>query len=313
MWYIYYEEYDLNGQVIRLLYDAIIIGRGPAGISCAIYTTRANLKTLVIGKNDSVLLKAGKVENYYGFEEPVSGRQLLEAGEKQALRLGAQIVADEVVGLEKLDHFTVKCVNGEYRGKTVLLAPGAPVAKAPVPGIEAYEGMGVSYCTTCDGFFYRNRKVGVLGYTDYAVHEAMELLAFTRDVTIFTNGRDLSISPAFREQMDAFRINTGKIKGLYGEGGLEGILFEDGTQEALDGLFVAYGNASGVNFAMKMGILMNGKSIAFNERMETNISGLFTAGDCTGVFKQIAVAVGQGALAARGMIEYVRKLGKPAE
>lgn len=293
-----------------MLYDAIIIGRGPAGISCAIYTTRANLKTLVIGKQDSVLLKAGKVENYYGFETPVSGRSLLEAGERQALRLGAEIITDEVMGLEKADLFTVKCVNGEYFGKSVLLAPGAPAAKAPVRGIEAYEGMGVSYCTTCDGFFYRNKRVGVLGYADYAVHEAMELIPFTRDITLYTNGMELSVSPAYREQIKAFRISTKKIKALYGEGRLEGILFEDGTVDALDGLFVAYGSATGLSFAMKMGILMNGKSIAFNEKMETNISGLFTAGDCTGVFKQIAVAVGQGALAARGIIEYVRKQGK---
>lgn len=290
-----------------MLYDAIIIGRGPAGISCAIYTTRANLKTLVIGKFESVLLKAGRIENYYGFETPISGRELLETGEKQALRLGAEIITNEVVGIEKTDVFKVVCVNGEYMGKSVLLAPGAPVTKAPVPGIDSYEGMGVSYCTTCDGFFYRNRRVGVLGYTDYAVHEAMELLSFTRDVTLYTNGMALNISPPFRDHMNAFTVSTKKIEGLYGQDGLEGILFQDGSREPVDGLFVAYGSASGVNFAMKMGILMNGKSIAFNERMETNIEGLYTAGDCTGVFKQIAVAAGQGALAAKSMIEYVRR------
>lgn len=293
--------------MIELLYDAIIIGRGPAGISCAIYTTRANLKTLVIGKHDSVLLKAEKIENYYGFEMPISGNNLLEAGEKQALRLGAEIVTDEVVSIEKAENFTVSCVNGEYRGRSVLLAPGAPAVKAPVRGMDAFEGRGISYCTTCDGFFYRNRKVGVVGYTDYAVHEAMELLSFTKDITLYTNGMELNISPASREQMNAFRVNTKKIKGLYGGESLEGIDFEDGTSEDVDGLFVAYGSASGVNFAMKMGIMMNGNSIAFNEKMETNIEGLYTAGDCTGVFKQISVAVGQGAIAARGMIEYVRK------
>ncbi len=290
-----------------MLYDAIIIGRGPAGISCAIYTSRANLKTLVIGKNESALYKAEKIENYYGFEMPVSGRSLLETGEKQALRLGAEIIADEAVGIDKAEHFTVYCINGEYHGRSVLLAPGAPAVKAPVKGIEDFEGRGVSYCTTCDGFFYRNRKVGVLGYADYAVHEAMELLSFTRDITLYTNGKELDISPAYREYMDTFRVNTKRIKGLYGQDFLEGIDFEDGTKEAADGLFVAYGSASGVNFAMKMGILMNGNNIAFNERMETNIEGLFTAGDCTGVFRQISVAVGQGALAARGMIEHVRK------
>jgi thioredoxin reductase (NADPH) len=265
------------------------------------------MKTLVIGKHDSALLKAEKIENYYGFEMPVSGRSLLEAGEKQALRLGAEIASDEAVGIDKAEHFTVYCVNGEYNGRTVLLAPGAPAVKAPIKGIDAFEGKGVSYCTTCDGFFYRNRRVGVLGYADYAVHEAMELLSFTRDITLYTNGMELNISPASTEQMNAFRVNTKKIKGLYGGESLEGINFEDGTTEDVDGLFVAYGSASGVNFAMKMGIMMNGNSIAFNEKMETNIEGLYTAGDCTGVFKQISVAVGQGAIAARGMIDYVRK------
>jgi len=290
-----------------LLYDAIIIGRGPAGISCAIYTARANLKTLVVGKDDSALGKAEKIENYYGFEMPVSGKSLLEAGEKQALRLGAEIAADEAVGIEKSGHFTVYCVNGEYQGRSVLLAPGAPAVKAPVRGIEDFEGKGVSYCTTCDGFFYRNRKAGVLGHADYAVHEAMELLAFTRDITLYTNGMEPYISPAFRKHIEVFRVNTKKIRGLFGQEFLEGIEFEDGTKEPVDGLFVAYGSASGVNFAMKMGILMNGNYIAVNERMETNIEGLFAAGDCTGVFRQVSVAVGQGALAARGMIEHARK------
>lgn len=299
--------------MIELLYDAIIIGRGPAGISCAIYTTRANLKTLVIGKHDSALLKAEKIENYYGFEMPISGNNLLEAGEKQALRLGAEIVTDEVVGIDKAESFTVSCVKGQYHGKSVLLAPGAPAVKAPVKGMDAFEGRGISYCTTCDGFFYRNRRVGVLGYADYAVHEAMELLSFTRDITLYTNGMEPDISPAFRGHMDAFRVNTKKIKGPYGQEFLEGVYFEDGTKDEVDGLFVAYGSASGVSFAMKMGILMDGNNIAINEKMETNIEGLFAAGDCTGIFRQISVAVGQGALAARGMIENVRKQKGPVK
>lgn len=289
-----------------MLYDAIIIGRGPAGISCALYTTRANMKTLVIGKSDSALVKAERIENYYGFEMPISGKSLLEAGEKQALRLGAEIITDEVVGILKDEYFTVECVNGKYSGRTVLLAPGAPAVKAPIKGMEAFEGRGVSYCTTCDGFFYRDRKVGVLGNADYAVHEALELFAYTRDITLYTNGMEPRVSPAFRKHLDALKINMKRISGLYGSFGLEGISFEDGTEEAVDGLFVALGSASGVNFAMKMGIFMNGNYIAVNDRMETNIEGLFAAGDCTGVFRQISVAVGQGAIAARGMIEYIR-------
>ena len=200
-----------------MIYDAIIIGRGPAGLSCAIYTTRGNLKTLVIGKADSMLFKADKIENYYGFEHPISGKELFEIGEKQALRLGAEIVEDEVVSIEKTDNFKVICVNGEYEAKTVLLSTGAPVVRAPVKKLDRFEGNGVSYCTTCDGFFYRNKKVGVLGYTDYAVHEAMELMAFTNDITLYTNGMTLNISEKLKDSVSKLKINDTKIKELDGQ------------------------------------------------------------------------------------------------
>ena len=293
--------------VKKLIYDVIVIGRGPAGISCAVYTTRANLKTLIVGKFDSSLLKADKIENYYGFEMPISGKTLLETGEKQAQRLGTEILTDEVMGIEKTEHFIIKCINGEYEAKAVLLAPGAPVIKAPVKGIEKFEGKGISYCTTCDGFFYRNKTVGVLGYTDYAIHESTELLPFTKYITLYTNGKELEISDAYKEKIASFKINTKKIKVIKGQEALESIEFEDGITDHLNGLFIAYGSASGSSFALKMGITMNGKSIAINEKMETNIEGLFSAGDSTGVFKQISVAVGQGAIASKGIIEYVRK------
>lgn len=290
-----------------MIYDVIVIGRGPAGISCAVYTVRANLTTLVIGKFDSTLLKADKIENYYGFENPISGRELLETGEKQALRLGAEIVTDEVVGIEKLENFKVIGVNGEYEARAVLMGPGAPVVKVPVKGLEAFEGRGVSYCTTCDGFFYRNKTVGVLGYTDYAVHEASELLPFTRDITLYTNGRELELSETSRAKLEGMKMNTKKITEIKGGDTIESLEFKDGTTDHLNGLFVAYGTASGSSFALKLGMMMNGKSIAFNEKMETNIPGLYTAGDATGVFKQISVAVGQGAIASKSIIEYVRK------
>ncbi|NLM73508.1 MAG: NAD(P)/FAD-dependent oxidoreductase [Clostridiaceae bacterium] len=293
-----------------MVYDALIIGRGPAGISCAVYTSRANLSTLIVGKFDSMLLKADKIENYYGFEQPIGGKELLIAGENQVRRLGVEIMDDEVVSLEKEENFKVKCVNGTYEARTVLLATGAPVIKIPVKNLTRFEGSGISYCTTCDGFFYRNKKVGVLGYNDYAVHEAMELLPFTEDVTLFTNGEPLSLTKENREALSRFKINEKRIKEIYGNEIIEGLLFEDGSKEPVNGLFVAYGSASSTNFALKMGIATNGKSIEVNDRMETNIPGLYAAGDCTGVFKQISVAVGQGAIAARSMIEMVRKTKK---
>lgn len=290
-----------------MIYDVIVIGKGPAAMSCAIYTTRANMKTLSIGKSDSMLLKADKIENYYGFENSISGKELLETGIKQAERLGTEIVDDEVVSIEKTETFRVIGANSEYEAKTVLLATGAPVIKVRIKNIDKFEGGGVSYCTTCDGFFYRNKKVGVLGYNDFALHEAADLLNFTDDITLYTNDMPLNLSDSSKDTLSKLKINTNKIKELGGEGTLGEVIFEDGNKDSIEGLFIAYGSASSTSFALKLGIATDGKSIIINDKMETNIPGLYAAGDCTGNFKQVSVAVGQGAIASRQMIEYVRK------
>lgn len=289
-----------------MIYDAVIIGDGPAGISAALYTVRANIATLVLGLGDSVLKKASKIENYYGFSEPVSGDKLLSEGEKQLKRLGAEILKEEVIGIEKEDAFYVKTVNNVYTAKAVLIATGQRQAAIKIRNLKKFEGKGISYCTTCDGFFYRGKKVGVLGYKDFALHEAQELLNFTNDVTIFTNGEKAEFTSGF--PADKFRINEKPVAAFEGDEVLEKIVFEDGSETPVDGIFVAYGTASSINFALKMGILTREQSIVVNEKQETNIPGLYAAGDCTGVFKQIAVAVGQGAIAAKNMIEYVRSL-----
>jgi thioredoxin reductase (NADPH) len=288
------------------MYDVIIIGKGPAGISASLYTVRANLNTLVIGRGSSALVKAGKVENYYGFSEPVSGELLLREGEKQALRLGAHLIDDEVIAIEDSEFFEVVTASGRYEGKAILLATGQTLKTLKISGLQGFEGKGVSYCTTCDGFFYNNLKVGVLGFKDYAVHEAKELEAFTRDITIFTNGRQLEISDKFQNDMKEFKVNQKIISKLSGSDFLQRIHFDDDTSEELDGLFVAYESASSSDFARKLGILTEGNSITVDKNQRTNLEGVFAAGDCTGGFRQISTAVGQGALAGRRIIEYLR-------
>ncbi|MCX7747878.1 MAG: NAD(P)/FAD-dependent oxidoreductase [Clostridia bacterium] len=289
------------------MYDVIIIGKGPAGISASLYTVRANLKTLVIGKNDSVLKKAEKIENYYGFADTIKGDMLLHEGEKQALRLGVELIDDEVISIDKMDFFEVATSTQKFLSKAVLLATGQPQKKLRVGNLNKFEGNGVSYCSTCDGFFYRSMKVGVLGFKDYAVHEALELLTYTKDITIFTNGKELKLSEKYIEDSRMFRVNRKPILELEGKEFLESIYFEDGTFEMLDGLFIAYESASSVDFARKLGIIVDENSVVVDKNMQTNLEGLFAAGDCTGGFKQISVAVGQGALAGRGIIEYVKK------
>ncbi|MCX7842526.1 MAG: NAD(P)/FAD-dependent oxidoreductase [Clostridia bacterium] len=290
------------------MYDVIIIGKGPAGISAALYTVRANLNTLVIGMDDSALKRASRIENYYGFSKAVTGDFLLKEGEKQAEGLGAEIVVAEVIALEKGDFFEVITPQRAYSSKALLIATGQPQKKARIENLDAFEGKGVSYCTTCDGFFYKGLKVGVLGYKDYAVHEAAELEAFTRDITIYTNGMELQLTEKFAEEAYRFKVNTRPVQKLEGSEYVEKIYFKDGSFEDIDGVFVAYESAGSGDFARKLGIIIEGSSIVVDKQQKTNVEGVFAAGDCTGGFKQIATAVGQGALAGRSIIEYVRSL-----
>lgn len=286
--------------------DVIIIGKGPAGISAALYTVRAGLRTLVIGLDNSALHKTDRVENYYGFAEPVSGKYLLEQGEQQARRLGVKFVHSEVIALEKAEYFEVYTAEENYSAKAVLMATGQQTKKVNIQGLEEFEGRGVSYCTTCDGFFYRGLKVGLVGFKDYAMHEAMELEPLTKNITIYTNGNELELTEKYKFHASRFSINNKKIKSVAGNEAIEGITFEDGSLEKLDGLFVAFESASSVDFARKLGVITKNNSIVVNENQGTNLNGLFAAGDCTGGFKQIATAVGQGAMAGRKIIEYIR-------
>ena len=289
------------------MYDVIIIGKGPAGISASLYTLRANLKTLIIAKDYGQLIKAGKIDNYYGFSEPVSGTHLLKEGEKQALRLGADIVDDEVIAIENTDCFKAITADREYEGKAVLLASGQTRKKLKIANMEKYEGKGISYCTTCDGFFYRNLRVGVLGFKDYAFHEAGELETFTKNITIYTNGNNLELTEKYLNISEKYKVNKKPVAMVEGDEFLSALQFQDGTREEIDGLFIAYESASSADFARKLGIITQGASIAADENQRTNLEGVYAAGDCTGGFKQISTAVGQGAQAARRIIEYLRE------
>lgn len=295
------------------LVDVIIIGKGPSGISASLYTQRANLETLVIGREGSSLERAERIENYYGMEEPVSGEKLLGIGEKQAKRLGVQILHEEVAAIAKFykeNYFKVSTITGEYYSKVVLIATGQPHKKIDIEGLKDFEGKGVSYCTTCDGFFYKEMSVGVLGHSAYAVHEAMELEAYTKDITLFTNGAELDATGDLADKAGKYKINTRPILKLTGSEYLEEIHFKDGKSQKLDGLFVAYGTASSVDFAKKLGVVVENNAILVDHKQSTNIDGVFAAGDCTGGFKQIATAVGQGAVAGKSIIEFVRELRK---
>lgn len=293
------------------MYDVIIIGKGPAGISASLYTSRAQLSTLIVGGNSN-LAKSLKVDNYYGFPGGISGDKLLELGEEQAKELGVTIIDDLVlsIGFEN-GLFSVITRNKEFETKALLIATGQETNKVKIENIENFEGKGIHYCVVCDGFFYRDKKVGILGYTDYAVHEALELYNFSKDVTIYTNGKELQISDLSKDEIakNNIKINKNEIEKFEGENNLERIVFAN-SEEETEGIFVAYGYASSSDFAKKLGILSNKGLISVDKDHKTNVPGIFAAGDCTSEFKQISVVVGQGAIAGHKIIEYLRSLGK---
>lgn len=220
------------------MYDVIIIGAGPAGISASLYTRRANLKTLILYQKEGALEKTKRIENYYGFENGISGQQLYEIGIRQAQNIGVEVKKEEVltIQLEKENEFEVKTQKNSYLARSIILATGNKKNKPNIKNIEAYEGRGVSYCAVCDGFFYRNKPIAVIGNGNYAISEVNELINLASNIQILTNGEDV---PEFRIEDEKIKIDTRQIQTIKGEKKVEEIVFQDGTTLKTEGIFVA--------------------------------------------------------------------------
>lgn len=284
------------------MYDCIIIGGGPAGLSAALYTLRAGLKTLIFAKDTGALEKA-HIENYFGFENPVAGAELIAASRANALRLGGEISGAEVtgVGFGEKGFEVSDASGGKTAAKAVIIANGKSLSKPSVAGLDKLIGAGVSRCAVCDGFFFRGKKVGVLGSGKYARTEASELVPLAASVTVFTNGK----APEF-DDFSGITVNTAKITGVLGTDSFTGLVTESGEVH-LDGLFLAEGSASADALAAKLGLLTEKGMISIDANGATNIPGVFAAGDCTGAPYQVSVAVGEGARAGLAAVEFVRK------
>lgn len=282
--------------------DVIVIGKGPAGISAAIYTSRANLKTLVIGKDGGALEKAEKIENYYGFENTVSGEKLLNAGINQAKNLGIDVKNEEVLTIGHNENvFTVITNKEEYKAKVVVIATGVNRPKINLQGLEEFEGKGVSYCAICDAFFFKGKDVAVLGNGDYALHEVNELLPIVNSVSILTNGKE-----KIELRDERVKVYDKRIKRLRGVNTINAVEFEDDTDIEISGVFIADGVASSVDFARRIGANIQDNKIVVNRDFMTNIPGLFAAGDCIGGLLQVSKAVADGAQAGISAVNYVR-------
>ncbi len=221
-----------------MIYDVIIVGSGSAGISASLYAKRRKLSVLVISKGRGALGKTKKIDNYYGFQNGISGQELYENGIKQAKLLGVDIVEDEVVSLNYVEKFEIDTVNSHYEAKSVILATGTNRMTPNIKGIEEFEGKGVSYCAICDAFFFKGKDVAVLGSGNYAIHEMKQLKPIVNSVTILTNGEKII------ENRDIdVEVDDRKIREFRGDSKIQEVEFEDNTRQNISGIFVAIRNS----------------------------------------------------------------------
>ncbi|GAA0216824.1 NAD(P)/FAD-dependent oxidoreductase [Selenomonas dianae] len=288
----------------------IIIGSGPAGISAALYARRGGADVTIVTKGVGTLAAAEWIENYYGFPEPITGAELEQRGIDGAKRLGVRFVWDEALEIRPSEdgaHFQVQTVHGSYVADGVVLAAGAQRKKISLPGVQEFEGRGVSYCAICDAFFYRGKKVAVVGAGEYALHEAQTLQPHVASLSLLTNGQEPAVMVP-----DCIAVNTRRIGSLEGDRRLRQIVFSDDTRMDVDGIFVAIGTAGSMELARKLGILLHDGRIAVGDHMETNVPGVYAAGDCAGGLLQVAKAVYEGAEAGLSIVRYLRQRSKKA-
>lgn len=280
--------------------QVVIIGHGPAGISAAIYLKRSGLDPIVIGKdygtytNDQIL-----IENYYGFSKPIAGKTLMTEGILQAKRLGIDIRNDAVLDLIDLgDSFEVHTLREVIPTKAILLATGKQRETLKISGFNSYIGKGISFCATCDGFFYRKKKLALIGSGPYMKQELKDLQRLSDDIRVFTNGSPLEVD------VDV-EVITDKIIKFEGDKKVRQIKTAKKFYD-IDGVFVAIGTPSSLDFAKKLGVVLDKNDLIVDAAYQTNIEGLFAAGDVIGGKLQIAKAVYDGMMVAESIYQYVK-------
>ncbi len=301
--------------------EVIIIGSGPAGYTAAIYAARAQLNPLVIASSvepGGELMKTTEVENYPGFPEGLMGPDLMANFQAQAERFGAEILFDDVIEVDlKGDVKIVKTGMGQtYEAKTVIISTGAAYRELGLPNEKALSGHGVSWCATCDGFFFREKTIAVVGGGDSAMEEANFLTKFASKVYVIHRRDTLKASKimqqrSFDNPKIEFIWNSG-VAELKGDGKLEAVVLEDTrngerTELALDGLFIAIGNDPRVSLVENQVELTEDRFIRVDGRSSrTTLPGVFAAGDVIDpTYRQAITAAGSGCVAALDAEHYL--------
>lgn len=303
------------------MYDLIIIGGGPAGLTAGLYSARARLNVLMLEKlaPGGQVMNTDWVENYPGFPDGISGFELVDRMKNQAEKFGLKIRSDEVVGLEITGNKKIVLTNKEkIETKSLIIATGATWKKLGIEGEESLTGKGISYCATCDGPFYRDQEVAVIGGGDTAVEEALFLTRFVKRV-YHIHRRDtlraikLLQERAFAEEKISFIWDTIPTR-ILGKDGVEGIELQNVktgeiSQKDVQGVFIFVGNIPNTELANGLLELNDNGFIITDNNMETSIPGVFAAGDNRAkLFRQISTAVGEGAAASYSAERYLEGL-----
>lgn len=325
----------MNNQI----YDLIIIGAGPAGLAASIYASRYKLANLVIGKVlGGELSLAHKIENYPGFKT-ISGLELAEKWKEQAENLGAKVVLKEAGKIEievGSKDFSVKVYINEneiYEAKTLIVATGSERRKLNIPGENEYLGKGVSYCHTCDAPFFREKTVVIVGGSDSAVSGAVHTAEYAKKVYIIYRKDQLRAEPMWVEEWKKLE-KLGKGETIYNTNIIQilginlksadivgGVRLDRQYKGSdilkADGVFIEIGGVPGTALIQPLGVKLDETGhVVVNEEMETNIPGLFCAGDMTiksAKFKQATLAIAQGALAAASAYKFIKKETAPPQ
>ncbi len=304
--------------MIDLKYDLVIVGAGPAGLTSAIYGVRAGLKTAVIEK----LIPGGQaaltstIENYPGFDEPVSGPELMERMKKQAENLGVEFISDEIISVSP--GFRLRGKEKDYEASSVIAATGAASTKLGIPGEDEFIGRGVSYCATCDGPLFKNKEIAVIGGGDRAVEESIYLTGFAKAVTLIhrrdrLRAQDLLIRRAQENSKIKLLLGAVAVE-INGRKTVEKIKvkhLKDGKEEYLpcQAVFIFIGLSPNSDFIKNLVSVDEHGYIVTDEDMAASVEGIFAAGDVRKKnLRQIVTACGDGATAAVSSFKYISYL-----
>lgn len=272
------------------LFDVIVIGGGPSGVTAAVYAARGGKKVKLFHTDASALAKAELIQNYYGFDA-VGGAELYKRGLSQAESVGVSVELAEVTFVRAEDDgFTVSTSVGEYRSRKLVVATGARRRSAGIGGESEFVGRGVSYCAVCDAFFYRKKRVAVIGTGNYAVHEYSVISSVASEAYLLTNGEADPVGAIPPE-----KVVSGRIARIFGGERVEGVELVDGRKIFVDGVFIAVGVMGSAELARSVGVVTDPSgAIAVDGNGMTNVPGLYAAGDCISGVKQIGKAVSDG-------------------